>query len=282
MHPQVWKCSGHYDLFHDFMVDCRESKRRYRHDQVRGRWVEAKGQRIFVATQEGGEPGLADTEQRALKFFNLRAKNADELAWQGPLVSLTTVDRFRPGAGSRGQDAGHAHPAARIQPDVQDLRRRAERRRGGRLPAARNGPGHLRQLQERARQLPGPRAVRHRPDGQELPQRDHAPQLHLPLARVRADGDRILLPSQVVARVVPILARPAFQVVSGPGAGRRSAATARARPGRTEPLFLRHGRHRIRLSFSAAGRIRRAGGDRPSRRLRPAQPHGRQAGAAGQ
>ena len=24
MHPQVWKCSGHYDLFHDFMVDCRE------------------------------------------------------------------------------------------------------------------------------------------------------------------------------------------------------------------------------------------------------------------
>ena len=35
MHPQVWKCSGHYDLFHDYMVDCRESKKRYRHDQVR-------------------------------------------------------------------------------------------------------------------------------------------------------------------------------------------------------------------------------------------------------
>src|SRR5690606_3358934 len=34
MHPQVWKCSGHYDLFHDYMVDCRESKKRYRHDQV--------------------------------------------------------------------------------------------------------------------------------------------------------------------------------------------------------------------------------------------------------
>ncbi len=43
MHPQIWKCSGHYDLFHDFMVDCRETKKRYRHDQVRGRWVEAKG-----------------------------------------------------------------------------------------------------------------------------------------------------------------------------------------------------------------------------------------------
>ena len=57
MHPQIWKCSGHYDLFHDFMVDCRESKKRYRHDQVRGRWVEAKGQRIFVAVQEGGDRG---------------------------------------------------------------------------------------------------------------------------------------------------------------------------------------------------------------------------------
>ena len=45
--PQVWKCSGHYDLFHDFMVDCRESKKRYRHDQLNGRWVEAKDQKDF-------------------------------------------------------------------------------------------------------------------------------------------------------------------------------------------------------------------------------------------
>ena len=50
MHPQVWKCSGHYDLFHDYMVDCRQTRKRYRHDQVRGRWVEAKGQKVFVTT----------------------------------------------------------------------------------------------------------------------------------------------------------------------------------------------------------------------------------------
>src|SRR5437762_2322744 len=45
MHPQVWKCSGHYDLFHDYMVDCRESKKRYRHDQVylRRRAVRRRG-----------------------------------------------------------------------------------------------------------------------------------------------------------------------------------------------------------------------------------------------
>src|SRR5215510_7943022 len=32
MPPQVWKCSVHYDLFHNYMVYCRESKKRYRHD----------------------------------------------------------------------------------------------------------------------------------------------------------------------------------------------------------------------------------------------------------
>src|SRR5262249_49758664 len=89
--PQVWKCSGHYDLFHDFMVECKESKKRYRHDQVNGRWVEAKGQRVFVAVQADGEEGQKEAEQRALKFFNLRAKNADELRWDGPLVALTSV-----------------------------------------------------------------------------------------------------------------------------------------------------------------------------------------------
>jgi len=36
MHPQVWKCSGHYDLFCDMMVDCRTEgcKGRFRLDQI--------------------------------------------------------------------------------------------------------------------------------------------------------------------------------------------------------------------------------------------------------
>jgi glycyl-tRNA synthetase len=106
MHPQVWKCSGHYDLFHDFMVDCRESKKRYRHDQVLGRWVEAKGKRIFVAVQEGGEEGQKEAEQKALKFFNLRAKNVDELKWDGPLVSLTTVRDFSTVLGPDAKELG--------------------------------------------------------------------------------------------------------------------------------------------------------------------------------
>lgn len=34
MHPSVWKSSGHYDLFHDFMVDCRQCQARFRADHV--------------------------------------------------------------------------------------------------------------------------------------------------------------------------------------------------------------------------------------------------------
>jgi glycyl-tRNA synthetase len=34
MHPQVWKVSGHYDLFHDMRIDCRTCKARFRVDHL--------------------------------------------------------------------------------------------------------------------------------------------------------------------------------------------------------------------------------------------------------
>lgn len=94
MHPQVWKCSGHYDLFHDYMVDCKESKKRYRYDQVRGRWVEAKGKKIFVTALAEAEQEDAALQQRALKFFNLRGKDAESLVWHGPAISLAEIKEF--------------------------------------------------------------------------------------------------------------------------------------------------------------------------------------------
>src|SRR6186997_3257863 len=87
MHPQVWKVSGHYDLFHDYMVDCRDSKKRYRYDQVVGRWVEAKGRRAFV-TSSAEEHHEQDIEHRALKLFNLRSKDVADLKYDGPLTTL--------------------------------------------------------------------------------------------------------------------------------------------------------------------------------------------------
>ena len=110
MHPQVWKCSGHYDLFHDFMVDCRESKKRYRHDQVQrplGRGARARA--IFVAVAGRRRRGGKEIEQRALKFFNLRAKDADELQWDGAArVARRRSTDFAQVLGPGRQGAGHA------------------------------------------------------------------------------------------------------------------------------------------------------------------------------
>ncbi|MHC4176387.1 MAG: glycine--tRNA ligase [Planctomycetota bacterium] len=92
MHPQVWKCSGHYDLFHDEMVDCRESNKRYRYDQIEGRWVAYEGNRIFVTSYQSGEEARAEIELKALKYFNLRSKRKGDLQWDGPVVALPTVE----------------------------------------------------------------------------------------------------------------------------------------------------------------------------------------------
>jgi glycyl-tRNA synthetase len=91
MHPQVWKCSGHFDLFHDYMVDCRQTKRRYRHDQIVGRWVKYNDQKVFATAMD---TETADEEMRssALKCFKLRSKDAERLKWDGKVVNLTTVD----------------------------------------------------------------------------------------------------------------------------------------------------------------------------------------------
>src|SRR5262245_60025384 len=75
MHPQVWKCSGHYDLFNDLMSDCRETKKRYRFDHLKGRWAEYHGKRIFVTTDKSAEEAHEHILKRALDFFKLRSKD---------------------------------------------------------------------------------------------------------------------------------------------------------------------------------------------------------------
>ena len=83
-----------------------------------------------------------------------------------------------------------------------------------------------------------------------------------------------------VARVVPVLARPALSTGISTWAWPASGCgCASIDADELSHYSVRHGRHRIRLSVPAAGRVRRAGRRRPSRRLRPAQPHGRQARA---
>jgi glycyl-tRNA synthetase len=55
------------------------------------------------------------------------------------------------------------------------------------------------------------------PGRQELPQRDHPGQLHLPDPRVRADGDGVLRRTRHRRGTAPVLDRPAHRLVRRPG-----------------------------------------------------------------
>jgi glycyl-tRNA synthetase len=114
MHPQVWKVSGHYDLFVDKMVDCRESKKRYRQDHVRARWVSYRDKKICVTTvPEKTEDEQPDLQQKALKFFNLRSKDAENLVWGDPSFPLSEL---------KGQHAEVIGPDAKAPGTLTDPR----------------------------------------------------------------------------------------------------------------------------------------------------------------
>lgn len=102
MHPQVWKCSGHYDLFHDMMVDCRETKSRFRLDQVRCRRVSFEGETVKqdetdtelseVMVTSTAENFEEDLTSEALRVFGKKKKYADRLQWDGATTTLDHID----------------------------------------------------------------------------------------------------------------------------------------------------------------------------------------------
>src|SRR6266700_3200185 len=79
-----------------------------------------------------------------------------------------------------------------VQFDVQNDGWSYRERRKHRLPAAGNGAGHFRQLQECPRFDQPKAALRYRANWEGLSKRDHAEKLHFPGARIRADGNRVL------------------------------------------------------------------------------------------
>ena len=233
MNRLVWKYSGHEATFSDPMTDCRACKRRPRADHV------------FEA-QKGRDPmGLAGDQRRH------RGQGAEV-----PEVRLQGSDRGAP-----------------LQPDVPTTvgaGRHRRRERPG-LPAPRDRAGHLRQLRQRAGHHAPQAALRHRPDRQGVPQRDHARQLHLPDARVRADGDRVLRASR--ARTRPRTRRGSTPARSGTSTSACARENLRQREqdeGRAGPLRQALRRPRVPVSHG----LERARGHRQPHRLRPegAQP----------
>ncbi len=66
MHPQIWKVSGHYDLFHDWMQTCRQCKRLVRADHVWDMLKDSDWVKSFAETME------ATAWEDLLKFNGVR------------------------------------------------------------------------------------------------------------------------------------------------------------------------------------------------------------------
>ncbi len=162
--------------------------------------------------------------------------------------------------------ARHPDRATPVQPDVRHARGAGGGVRIGRLPAPGDGPGDVRAVRERRDQHAQEAAVRDRADRPQLPQRDHAGQLHLPRPRAGADGDGVLRPSPRRGRVVRPLGRRASPLVDRCARHRPgSPPPAPARDGRAQPLLEADHRHRVRVPDRLVG----AGGHRRPHRLRP-------------
>jgi len=83
MHPQVWKASGHFDLFYDLFVDCRTCKGRFRADQIHDSKCPRK------PSKRPGEH--TDCDLTDPREFNLMFKTTI-----GPLLDPTAEAYLRP------------------------------------------------------------------------------------------------------------------------------------------------------------------------------------------
>ncbi len=147
----------------------------------------------------------------------------------------SALARGPPGArGGRGRAlpevrGDHVHRAQAVQPDVRDAPRAGQGRRAQGVPASGDGAGHVRGLHADPDRLATEAPLRDRADRQELPQRDHAAQLHLPDPGVRTDGDGVLRGAGSRRGVVRLLGGPALPVVPRPRRARGEAPPSPAR-----------------------------------------------------
>ena len=72
-----------------------------------------------------GDEGLQEAEHKALKLFNLRGKKADELHWEGGLVSLTAVTDFAQVLGPDAKELGTLTPPREFNLMFKTICRRA-------------------------------------------------------------------------------------------------------------------------------------------------------------
>ncbi len=76
--PKVWEASGHVGGFNDPMVDCRETKSRYRADQVLCLGIKGEETGQIYAYLENDETSLATAKKKLEKYYKRNIEN-DEI-----------------------------------------------------------------------------------------------------------------------------------------------------------------------------------------------------------
>ena len=282
MNPKVWEASGHVGGFSDPMVDDRETRARYRADQLAVFALEFVGadgklerydEVLFAAP---GEIGKSDAGRAVRAASQAHRGAAKEQARQGSATRrgagrAAGRGAAREGARARRIGTGHADGAARVQPDVQDARRRARGRRERRVSAARDGAGDLRQLQER-RATPRACSV---PFGIAQIGKSFRNEINPRNFTFRSrefeqmEIEFFCRPSEA-AQWYAVLARPALsQWYLDLGLKQANLHLREHEAGRARALLRGQRRHRVRLPV----RPQRAGGHRAPRGLRPAPAH---------
>ena len=186
--PKAWVASGHAGGFSDPMVDCRESKQRYRADHLSVLGHGSAG--VMFAYIQGDDETRSSAEKKLAKAYKIELPNTE--AVDLPLNKLPQADYARvvgPHAKERGTlteprqfnlmlttEIGAVDPVkAYLRPET--------------------AQGIFLEFKNIVDTTPRQNPLRRGPGRQEVPQRSHAAQFHLPLPRVRADGDGMVLPS---------------------------------------------------------------------------------------
>jgi glycyl-tRNA synthetase len=85
MNPKVWKASGHLDGFSDPMSDCKETKKRYRADQLE---LVPGVEGVYYAFIKGDEESMKSATKKAEKAFRKAGKKPPETITTVAFMSL--------------------------------------------------------------------------------------------------------------------------------------------------------------------------------------------------
>ena len=206
MHPRTWEASGHVGAFNDPLIDNKDSKKRYRADVLIEDWLAKQDEKVEKEVEKArkrfgesfDEEKYRETSPRVAETLAKRdevhkrfvaAQNANDLNELRQII--VDCEIVCPISGTRNWTEVRQFNLMFSTRDGLDVRGCQYD-----LPASRDGTGYLRQFPERAEDRPHETAVRNRADRKGVPQRDRGPPVHLPHARIRADGDAVLRTSR--------------------------------------------------------------------------------------